>query len=304
MVFATYAASAHLLNDVLPADQVLLYCLMHAFAAWWTLCAVTGLVHRVLRRWRPHQLVVLTLGMAIMSVIYAPVTDLLNSVFVLAFGLNINSPLEEAFYSHYTSADNSQILPHSVRDYAIWLGVNMLFDRYVGLPRYRYPAPRTIATRTGRAAIQEAESQPGADNPQDSPRSVPAEPAPEPAMVITPATPAFAFLHRLDVDVDPVSIVAIKAEQHYVKIITQQKNHLLLHRFGDVLAEIPEAAGVQVHRSWWVRLDAIDHMHHSGRRMKAILKNGVEVPVSSPHQTMVRKLAAQHQVPVLPGGCH
>jgi DNA-binding LytR/AlgR family response regulator len=64
---------------------------------------------------------------------------------------------------------------------------------------------------------------------------------------------------------------------------------LILLRLGDAIAELGPARGVQVHRSWWVARDAVDHAERAGEKVALILRGGLRVPVSRGNRA---KLAA------------
>ena len=95
-------------------------------------------------------------------------------------------------------------------------------------------------------------------------------------------------------------VIAVKAEQHYIKIVTATRNYLVLHRFSDALCELPSSDGLQIHRSWWVRRNAIQRVRQSSRKMSVILQTGEEIPVSGPYQVLVRQLARSTELPVTP----
>lgn len=75
-------------------------------------------------------------------------------------------------------------------------------------------------------------------------------------------------------------IHAFKGEDHYVRVIAQNGEQLLLMRLRDAIADIGETAGLQVHRSWWVATAGVAKVNRKGRSAEIILKNGAVVPVS------------------------
>lgn len=76
------------------------------------------------------------------------------------------------------------------------------------------------------------------------------------------------------------AIHALRAEDHYVHIHGDCHKEMLLMRLSDAIAAMPDKAGIQVHRSWWVALCAIDRVEKLGRRCELVLVNGIRVPVS------------------------
>ena len=155
----------------------------------------------------------------------------------------------------------------------VWLGVNFIFDRFLGLPRYRYDT-----------VLPDASSDPVVT---DSTATLAGESRP-------------AFLERAPAAISLADVIAVKAEQHYIRIITANRSYLVLHRFSDALCELPSNDGLQLHRSWWVRRNAIQRVRQNSRKMMVILQTGEEIPVSGPYQALVRQLARAGEVPVTP----
>lgn len=75
-------------------------------------------------------------------------------------------------------------------------------------------------------------------------------------------------------------ICALQSEDHYVRVHSERENQLLLMRLRDAIAEMGEASGEQVHRSWWVSYDGIARAEPAGRSWTILLKNGIKVPVA------------------------
>ena len=71
-----------------------------------------------------------------------------------------------------------------------------------------------------------------------------------------------------------------EAQEHYVRLTTQAESRLVLYRFSDILRELPEAAGMQVHRSHWISFSAIAASHREGANLRLKLVTGDTVPVS------------------------
>ncbi|MEO8113887.1 MAG: LytTR family DNA-binding domain-containing protein [Phenylobacterium sp.] len=84
---------------------------------------------------------------------------------------------------------------------------------------------------------------------------------------------------RLPAAVDG-EILALQAEDHYVRVHTARGSALLLMRMGDAVAELDGLAGLQVHRSWWVARTAVAGAAPAGRRANLALTNGLAVPIS------------------------
>lgn len=99
--------------------------------------------------------------------------------------------------------------------------------------------------------------------------------APEPE-----ADPAQAFRQRLSAKRREAALIAVQAEDHYLRVHTDAGDELITARFGDAMAELAAAKGFQTHRSWWVAADAIDEVTWLRGRGEARLKCGLTVPIS------------------------
>lgn len=120
-------------------------------------------------------------------------------------------------------------------------------------------------------------------SPVPPPAPVPAveaapEPQPTPALSIESAVaPAPAAL-PLPPGFGP--LLALKAEDHYLRAFAPGREEMFLMRLRDAVAMLPDDAGVQVHRSWWVAKDAVSSVARDGRSAVLTLSNGTEVPVA------------------------
>lgn len=284
-VLAVYTASSHRLLEVLPPLQVLIFCLTNALVAWWMLSGITRVVQKLLSRWRPHQIIILALGMGLAVWIYPPLAQFIDLGFL---GLWSSEETRQHLSQVIQAAPlSTSFLPFVWRDFVIWIAANLLFDRVLGLPRYRYDAPDA-------QAIED----PAIEDPAEEQEI---EIADSPSLPIAQdKIPVPGFLQRMEMPVDLDMVIALKAEQHYMSVYTHDKKYIVLYRFGDALTELPEDLGWQVHRSWWIRNSVLKCLYQSGRKMYAELITGDRVPVSNQNQAMVRKMAADANLEIKP----
>jgi hypothetical protein len=81
---------------------------------------------------------------------------------------------------------------------------------------------------------------------------------------------------------DPATLQAIEAEDHYCRLhLAGGRSVLVLHRFGDALAEVAGFDGAQVHRGAWVAAGGVAGAKRDGRRWLLVLADGAEIPVSA-----------------------
>jgi hypothetical protein len=95
----------------------------------------------------------------------------------------------------------------------------------------------------------------------------------------TPSTGPARLLARLPAHLGR-EVLALQAEDHYVRVHTAAGSTLLLMRLADAIAELDGLEGERVHRSWWVARSAVTAGRPEGRRMTLTLANGVEAPVT------------------------
>ena len=113
-----------------------------------------------------------------------------------------------------------------------------------------------------------------------------APPAPE-AIPEIPAASANSFAKRIPAHLGS-DLLALGAEDHYLRVLTPLGSDLILMRLSDALGELGPEAGLQVHRSWWVAKDAVRELRRDGARTVLVLCNGLEVPVSRTYLAAVR----------------
>lgn len=89
------------------------------------------------------------------------------------------------------------------------------------------------------------------------------------------------------------SLDSISMNDHYVEAVTAQGSVMIHLRFRDALAELDGYPGLQIHRSHWVALDAIERVEGKGRSTRVRTKAGRSLPVSETYRDDV--LAAQER---------
>lgn len=83
-------------------------------------------------------------------------------------------------------------------------------------------------------------------------------------------------------------VLALQAEEHYVRVITEAGSELVHCRFKNAVAAMPEQLGLRVHRSWWVAKDAVVGARRGERRWQLELVREQFVPVSDSYLKAVR----------------
>ncbi|KTF16059.1 hypothetical protein ATS75_06550 [Pseudoalteromonas sp. H105] len=75
-------------------------------------------------------------------------------------------------------------------------------------------------------------------------------------------------------------LICLQMDDHYLNVVTDKGQHLLLMRFKDALSKLENYDGFQTHRSWWVSRQAVAASKKEGRKLILIMENNLEVPVS------------------------
>ena len=101
------------------------------------------------------------------------------------------------------------------------------------------------------------------------------EPAAKDCETAVPST----LLSCLDPPLDG-TVIWVEAQEHYVRITTTRESRMVLARFSDVVRELSQHKGMQVHRSHWVSESAIVETRKSGQSLSLVLNTGDTVPVS------------------------
>ena len=99
---------------------------------------------------------------------------------------------------------------------------------------------------------------------------------------LSPAAPAAPLPPLLDL-MPPErrgELLALQAEDHYLRIYTSGGDTLVHRRLGDAVAEVAGIEGARVHRSWWVARAAVAASERDGDRLVLVLVNGLRVPIS------------------------
>lgn len=111
-----------------------------------------------------------------------------------------------------------------------------------------------------------------------------ADKVPEPAPI----------LRRLPLD-KRGALISISVSDHYVDVVTNNGQELLLLRLSDAIAEVGDTKGMQVHRSHWVALDQISSARRDGAKAMLTMSNGRDIPASRTY------VSALKEAGVLPG---
>ena len=128
-------------------------------------------------------------------------------------------------------------------------------------------------------------------------------PATDPALLAAPAVVALAgedglaallappgpIAEKLPSRLRGARLIAMSAEDHYLRIHTEAGSDLVLMRLSDACALLPEKAGARVHRGWWVAKCAVEGRTRLAGKVTLTLTGGLIVPVSRTMQATLRE---------------
>lgn len=111
---------------------------------------------------------------------------------------------------------------------------------------------------------------------------------------LAPQTVAVArsdpFADRLPHGLRGAELLAVAAEDHYLRVITSRGEALIHMRFGDALAALQAHDGARTHRSWWVARTAVVAVKRGGGRAQLTLRDRRQVPASRRFARKLREM--------------
>lgn len=102
-------------------------------------------------------------------------------------------------------------------------------------------------------------------------------------------TETVRFLSRFPVKLKGATLLAVEAEDHYLRLHTDKGSDLILMRLADAIGELDGIEGARTHRSWWVAKAGIVDVARSDGRATLTLKDGTRVPVSRSYASGLRE---------------
>jgi LytTr DNA-binding domain len=221
-----------------------------SFVVGWAMFGIgTQFARVVLRPWSPPFLLVLFVGWALANLPAGYFARFHISATYEIFDNLPRAPIPPLPTLSWEIL-NGNFLDDNIVGLALWLGISAFFIYVLRIPRFGY----------GLRATKEETQDTG--------------------------TPA--FLARIKPELG-ATVLALAAEQHYLRVYTTLGNDLILYRFADAVREMG-ARGVQVHRSYWVAKDAGASTEFDGTKAQVVLKNGVKVPISRTYKMAAREI--------------
>lgn len=88
-------------------------------------------------------------------------------------------------------------------------------------------------------------------------------------------------------------LIYLKSELHYLLVVTDRAESLILYSLKNAISELPPNRGMQIHRSYWVDTSMINSLEKNGREGTLLMKNGDSLPVSRRYLKVLSEKLAQ-----------
>jgi hypothetical protein len=247
------------LTNGMPYLDSLLYLNIHLLTAWLPVCIGAYIIKFSFRSWRPPVIAVCLIGLLIALIPTAFLFQKLGNLFASLYPVYaINRadgvyPSWELDYLLHFIRYSMPILPTflaGVYSYRAVTGVDWFGYKSSSphISKSDTPRPQPVEKKTGRAT---AGLITGTQLPKDA------------------------------------ELLAIKAEQHYIQIWSDQGTDMVRFRFRDLRKTLRDCNGAQVHRSWWVNLDQVGSCKQVGRKIELVVNDELTVPVSLSYKNAV-----------------
>lgn len=96
------------------------------------------------------------------------------------------------------------------------------------------------------------------------------------------------LMHKLPATLRSGELIAIKSEDHYLRVFTTKGDGLIHMSLSDALIALDGYPGVQTHRSWWVSLDNPEKLNPADNWETIAAFEKVDVPVSRRRKASVK----------------
>jgi hypothetical protein len=206
----------------------------------------------ILKPWQPALWVVLLAG----AILGTPLLELGKHLYVDIFQTAF---VARDLWRPFPSTSPATVAQSQIVNILMWLLINGALVRYHGVERFGYRRLRAEPSLT----------EPAAPTAPDSSNEMPAAAA---AMA-----PAFAARIKKPIG----RLWALVAEEHYLRVIGEEGEDLILYRISDAVSELGgREDGARVHRSYWVARAGIERTDRTNSGPILVLRNGMRIPVS------------------------
>ncbi len=125
-----------------------------------------------------------------------------------------------------------------------------------------------------------------------------------PSATAAVAKPGEKLLRRLPTE-KRGALHYLSMQDHYVEVVTSKGSALILLRFQEALDELEGYEGLQIHRSHWAALDAVEEIQREAGKLLLKMRDGTTLPVSRSFAKPVRQALEERAADSrLSGGAH
>lgn len=235
-----------------------LYMLLHVLGAWWGIGLGSYLINRLFASWQPPSYVNMVIGFFLMLVPLTFYLKALGEFFVVNFP-SFEAASQDDFAPSWSIGYLLYYIRYSLPALPLFMAAVYGYRYVKGVDWYGY----AIVPIDESQILQQTTSK---EEPKASPTA---------ALLTGTKLPASAVLY------------AIKAEEHYIHIWSDQGTDLIRYRFTDIVEDLSAYYGMQVHRSWWVNTEYVEKNRKKGRSLELELANDLQVPVSLAYKQAV-----------------
>jgi hypothetical protein len=230
----------------------LVYMILHMFIAWWSVSLCAWILKAMFRSWQPPVIAICCLGYLIALVPAAFLFQGLGEYYANLFP-SFAAARADAVLPSWKLEYLVHFIRYSLPALPLFLAGVYVYRALTGVDWYGY----------GQSRVAVAGNEPREDAFRPSAQRK--------------ATAGLIGNTRLAGESE---LLAIKAEQHYIQIWSEDGTDMVRYRFKDIPAMLADCNGAQVHRSWWVNFDRVRRHRQNGRTLELIVTDDLVVPVS------------------------
>ncbi len=252
----------------MPYLDGLLYMVLHMFVAWWSVSLCAWFIKLIFRSWKPPVFAICVLGFCLALIPTAFLFIALGDYYAGLYPSFAENRADNALPS-WDFAYLLHFTRYSIPALPLFLAGVYVYRLFTGVDWYSYPSGEANAG---------SEALPGGIS--------------QGTQTLQKATANLIGNTQL---ADDAELLAIKAEQHYIHIWSDQGNEMVRYRFKDIPKTLTCCNGGQVHRSWWVNFDQVQGHRQNGRNLELIINEDLIIPVSLSFKNSVLNILEQRE---------
>jgi hypothetical protein len=246
------------LTNGMPYLDSLFYMNIHLLTAWLPVCLGAYIIKFSFRNWQPPLIAVCLIGLLIALIPAAFLFQKLGDLYASMYPVYAANRVDDS-QPGWTLDYLLHFIRYSMPILPVFLAGVYSYRAVMGVDWFGYKSPRLYIF----------------SNPE-SPLHIEKK--------ICSATASLIEGTQLPKEAE---LLAIKAEQHYIQIWSDQGTDLVRFRFRDLAKTLEGCNGAQVHRSWWVNLDQVQSCRQAGRKLELIVNDELIIPVSLSYKNAV-----------------